>query len=118
MRDFEKISAGNIGIVFLVFDSAGGKIECREMRREQRNVTAVDFLKQRVMILAEILMPPSAALLFREPGFAVIGSNQKAARTASRVDNDIASAPYAKRVDDIDDVFVGIELTEFLPLFR
>lgn len=64
LRDFKEISARNVGIVFLVFDSAGGKIECREMRREQRNVTAVDFLEELVMVLSEILMPPSATFLF------------------------------------------------------
>lgn len=78
-RDFKKVGSYNVRIVLLVFDTASGKIECGEMRREQRDVAAVNFLKQRMMVLAEILMPRSAAFLFRKPGFAVIGSDKKAA---------------------------------------
>src|ERR1017187_8633756 len=97
---------------------ARGEVQSGQMRGEQRDVAAVNFAQQVLMVFSGILIASSTTLLFGKPGFAVVSADKKAARTTCGINGNVAGTPDAKSIDDVDDVFVGIKLSELLSFFR
>ena len=105
--NFKEIAPCDSRVVRFHCDVARGEVERSEVRCEKGYVCAENLREAFVV-----------AKLGIEPVLAMIRADKKAAGAARRIENAVFPAPDTKGIDEIDEFFVGVVLTEFVAFLR